>query len=152
MAGVGDLVAKVDKQRDLVNAFGKADIFGRKTDEGYSELRFAGVASNGDVMLYRTDVNIVSNETTMSRTPFSSTYSTGRAHANAYVNGNRVSAYGSGSETSTTIAPIPDYHQVIPAGAVTIDVQKNDPVVVFEGHTITIESATPTVLHYHLDN
>ena len=43
IAGVGDVVLRVNKQRNLENVFGNADIFGRKTNEGFVELRFAGV-------------------------------------------------------------------------------------------------------------
>src|SRR3972149_3771733 len=90
IAGVGDVVLRVNKQRNLENAFGKADIFGRKTNEGFSELRFAGVEKSGEVVLYRKDVRIITNETTMSRTPISTT--TGSANTN--VTGDY---YGSGS-------------------------------------------------------
>ena len=42
-AGVGDIVLSIERERNLKNAFGKSDIFGRKTKEGYTEIRFAGV-------------------------------------------------------------------------------------------------------------
>jgi hypothetical protein len=150
VAGVGDVVARVDRLRDLQNAFGRADLFGRKTNEGYSELRYAGLGPNGDVILYRAYVNIVTNETTMSRTPFSSTYTTGSGQAHGSVYGNQYSAYGSGNSISTTISPASDYHAVVPAGAISIDVPRNSPEVVFEGHRVIIEAATPTALTYRI--
>ena len=77
IAGIGDVVLRVNKQRNLENISGKADIFGRKTNEGFAELRFAGVEKSGEIVLYRKDVQIISNETTMSRTPIA--FNTGQA-------------------------------------------------------------------------
>jgi hypothetical protein len=73
MAGIGDTVLRIERERDLVNAFGRADLFGRKTKEGFTEIKFAGVEPDGTVVLFRKDVEILSNETTMTRTPFSMT-------------------------------------------------------------------------------
>ncbi len=38
VAGVGDVVLRVDRSRDLENIFGRADLYGRKTNEGFSEV------------------------------------------------------------------------------------------------------------------
>ena len=77
--GVGSVIVHVDRKRNLENAFGKADVFGRKTYEGFSELRFMGV-QNGQVAIRRVDVTVYNDETTMSRSgtyiPNSSTGST----------------------------------------------------------------------------
>src|SRR5437867_4045531 len=64
--GVGGVIVHVDRKRSLENAFGKADVFGRKTYEGFSELRFMGV-QNGQVAIRRVDVAVYNDETTMSR-------------------------------------------------------------------------------------
>lgn len=139
VAGVGDLIARVDKERNLQNAFGASDIFGRKTKEGYSELRFAGVDGQGQAVLFRTDTNIETNETTMSRTPFSTTV------AQANVNGNSVNVIG------TTIHPTTDYHVIIPAGSVEIAVPKGTTSIPFSGHIINLIAVTPTSLTYRVD-
>lgn len=146
-AGVGDLVARVDKERNLENAFGASDIFGRKTKEGFTELRFAGMTPNGEVVLYRTDTNIVTNETTMSRSPFSSTF----AQADASTTYGRGYANTSVTGSSTTISPTTDYHVVVPAGAVQIVVPKGTDTVPFEGHSVRILSATAVSLSYRLE-
>src|SRR5262245_39957780 len=65
-AGVGGVIIHMDKKRNLENVFGRSDVFGRKTNEGYAELRFMGV--EGDKAIFRRiDVAISSDETTMSR-------------------------------------------------------------------------------------
>lgn len=65
--GVGGVLVHVDRERNLENAFGAADVFGRKTYEGFSELRFMGF-QNGQAAIRRVDVAIQNDETTMSRT------------------------------------------------------------------------------------
>ena len=56
-AGAGDVVIHINHERDLENAYGNADIFGRKTKEGFSELRFLGASANGDIILAREGAN-----------------------------------------------------------------------------------------------
>jgi hypothetical protein len=137
----------VDKERNLENVLGASDIFGRKTKEGFSELRFAGVTPSGEVVLYRTDTNIITNETTMSRTPFSSTYS--QANATTTYGGGVANTNISG--TSTTIHPISDYHAVVPAGSAQIIVPKGTDSVPFEGHVVRILNATAVSLSYRVE-
>jgi hypothetical protein len=64
IAGPGGVVVHADKERNLQNAFGRSDVFGRKTAEGYVELYFSGVENDGTIVLYRTGAEIISNETT----------------------------------------------------------------------------------------
>ena len=135
LAGPGDLVARVNKQRNLQNAFGKSDIFGRKTDEGFIELRFAGMDADGEVILYRTDTNIVTNESTMSRTA-------GGSFLYGQRNGNQATITGS------SITPASDYHAVIPAGSLQIEVPKGEDTLPFEGHVVHILAATKTTLRF----
>jgi hypothetical protein len=137
----------VDKERNLENIFGASDIWGRKTKEGFTELRFAGLTPSGEVILYRTDTNIITNETTMSRSPFSSTYS--QANATTTYGGGVANTNVSG--TSTTIHPISDYHAVIPAGAAQIIVPKGTDIVPFEGHVVRILNATSVSLSYRVE-
>lgn len=73
-ASITDEVFRVHKSKDLPNAFGRADLFGGKTDAGTTELRFMGLTENGDIIFRLTDVDVVTNATTMSR--YGQTYST----------------------------------------------------------------------------
>jgi hypothetical protein len=140
--GPGDIVAKVNKKRNLVNAYGGADIFGRQTDEGFTELRFAWLKPDGGIVLFRKDTEIMTNETTLTRAGASSTFVSGGA--------NRNGGYTNFSGTATTFAPS-DYHAVIPAGSLEIDVPKGTDAIPFEGHTVRFLNATPVSLSYKLD-
>jgi hypothetical protein len=150
VVGVGDVVLRVNKQRNLENAFGKADIFGRKTNEGFSELRFAGVEKTGEVVLYRKDVQIITNETTMSRTPLSTT--TGSADStvtgNYYGAGNAgtVNANARTNFSSTTLLPPSDFHVVVPAETIPIRLAVGETKVIMEGYVVEIIKATPNSL------
>lgn len=154
IVGVGDVVLRVNKQRNLENAFGKADVFGRKTNEGFSELRFAGVEKTGEVVLYRKDVRIITNETTMSRTPFSTT--TGSANTNVtgsyYGNANsgNVNANARTNYSSTTLMPTSDFHVVIPADTIPIRLSTGENKVPMEGYVVEIIRATPSSLEYKI--
>ena len=67
-AGPGDVVLNFQSRKALPNAFGKADLFGRTTNAGGTTVRFVG-SQGGRAMFERTDVQVVSNATTMSETP-----------------------------------------------------------------------------------
>lgn len=64
---VGDVLVRVTLKEPLPNAFGGSDIFGRKREKGFVEIRFMGMIEDGRAVFRRRSVDIVSNETTMSR-------------------------------------------------------------------------------------
>jgi hypothetical protein len=154
LAGPGDLVLRVERERNLENAFGKADVFGRKTKEGFTELRFAGVEPSGEIVLSRKDVQIVTNETTMSRTPFSTT--TARATTNvsgiATPQGNSTMVQGTANSnlSSITISPVRDFHVVVPSDAVAIRLAPSEKRVPVAGFVIEIISASTNSLEYRV--
>lgn len=154
LAGQGDLVLRVDKQRNLENLFGASDIYGRKTNEGYSELRFAGVERDGTIVLFRKDVAIISNETTMSRSPFVSSFGSSTTTANATGSsfGNQVAVNGSArtNSSSLTIVPTSDFHVVVPPETVAIRIPKGTPQFPFEGTTVEVLGVTPVSLSYRV--
>lgn len=63
---VGDVLVKVTLKEGLPNALGGSDIFGRKRERGFVEIRFMGMAPDGRAVFRRKSVDIVSNETTLS--------------------------------------------------------------------------------------
>ena len=63
---VGDALVKVTLRESLPNAFGGADIFGRKRERGFVEIRYMGMTQDGRAVFRRKTVDIFSNETTMS--------------------------------------------------------------------------------------
>jgi hypothetical protein len=64
---VGGQVFRVQRTQDLMNAFGKADVFGGKVNRGYIELRYQGLTEDGRLVFRLTEVETESTETTMSR-------------------------------------------------------------------------------------
>jgi hypothetical protein len=149
-AGPGDVMARVDKQRNLENIFGKADIYGRKTNEGYSEIHYGGIDAKGDVLLYRTDVNIVTNETTMSRSPFSSSYTTSHSSGSAAYGGGVVEGSANGTSSTISMAPISDFHAVIPQGSQPIILPPAPQDLAFEGHALKILTASAGMITYQI--
>jgi hypothetical protein len=151
IVGVGDVVLRVNKQRSLENAFGKADIFGRKTNEGFSELVFAGVEQSGEIVLYRKDVSIITNETTMSRSSVSTTtgYANTNVTGNYYGNGN-ISANATTNYSSTTLTPASDFHIIVPADTIPIRLSSSENKFPMEGYVVEIIKATPNSLEYKI--
>jgi hypothetical protein len=154
LAGPGDVVLRINRQRNLENALGKSDVFGRKTNEGFIEIRFAGVESNGQLVLSRKDVQIITNETTMSRTPVTQT--SGRANtalsarAADDFGGTTVNAAATTTYQETTITPSSDFHVVVPADTIPIRIAATDSVLPVEGYIIEIIRATPHSLEYRI--
>ena len=154
IAGPGDLVLRVERERSLENAFGKADLFGRKTKEGFTELRFGGVEDNGEIVLIRKDFQVITNETTMSRTPIATT--TGQSTTsvsgsnNSYGGNTQIQGTGTTNYTSTTLMPPKDYHVVVPSGTVAVRVTPAEKRVPVVGHIIEIVSASRNSLEYKI--
>ena len=65
-SSVGDVLLKVTLKDSLPNAFGKADIFGRKRDRGVFEIRFMGMTPDGRAIFRRRTFEILTNESTLS--------------------------------------------------------------------------------------
>lgn len=120
-SSVGDVLVKVTLRESLPNAFGGADIFGRKRDKGFVEVRYMGLASDGRAVFRRRTVEIYSNETTMSR----SGMRYGSAQVNQYGNSASVSGYSVGPQQATVEALPPDTIEF------ALDLTKN--------HIITVE-------------
>jgi|JI8StandDraft_2_1071088.scaffolds.fasta_scaffold30184_1 hypothetical protein len=154
LAGPGDLVLRIERERNLENALGGADIFGRKTKEGFTELHFAGVEPGGEVVFYRKDVQILTNETTMSRTPFATTTGSATTNlsgtANSYGNTTQLNGTASTSYSSTTILPQSDYHVVVPSDTVAIRLAKDERRLVVSGYVVEVISVSSNALEYRV--
>ena len=68
IAGIGDTILNVSKEKNLPNAFGASDIFGRKTPTGKTIVQYLGVR-NGSAIFRRHSVDIETGATTMNSTP-----------------------------------------------------------------------------------
>lgn len=129
-AGVGDSLVRVTLKESLPNAFGGSDIFGRKRDRGFIEIRYMGQTAEGFAVFHRKTVDIYSNETTMSRGGLS--YSRATVTPNGY--GATVSGYSVSLTQSTVQVLPPDTIQIV------LDLSKNR-VLTVEGRRIDIASA-----------
>lgn len=117
IAGPGDAVMDFELSRPLPNAFGQADIFGRRTNAGRTLVRFIGV-QNGAAVFQRSDIAIQSNATTMNQTPLIIPQ-VSRTMVDGTVGGRHVS----GTETTTSysvIGPRPTQQLVSEARPITI--------------------------------
>jgi hypothetical protein len=103
-ASIGDVLVKVTLRESLPNLFGKPDIFGRKRDRGFVEIRYMGLTDNGRAVFRRRTVDIYSNETTMSRSNIR--YGTGTVTAAG--NTAYVSTMSTGAAPATVQALPPD--------------------------------------------
>jgi hypothetical protein len=154
LAGPGDVVLRIDRERSLTNVVGKADIWGRKTNEGFSEVRFAGVEPDGQVVLYRKDVQVMSNETTLTRTPMS--FTSGSANTTmsgtaAISGGNtQVSGVGRSVGSATTISSGSAYHIAIPSDTIAIRLAPSERRVPISGYLVEILSVSPNSIEYRV--
>src|SRR4029078_6089299 len=64
---VGGTIATIVKDRDLPNAFGRADIYGRTVDAGFTRLIYRGRDADGSVLVEQINVDVQSNASTMTR-------------------------------------------------------------------------------------
>ena len=141
-AGIGDQVLRTDRSEDLPNAFGRADLFGRKRDAGFTEVRFVGI-ENGKPVFERRDVEIRSNETTMSR----SGALIGTTGASAYSYGNRATVQG----TTTVFGAADDDVMAFPAETLRFQVDwPSERSFVAGGRTVDIVEVSGGYLRYRL--
>lgn len=142
-AGIGMPVFKLTRTSPLPNAFGMADVFGRKVDRGYVELRYQGIASDGRLVFRLTDVETRSTETTMNRTPM--TVGTGQATVTG--TGNSATVRGS----SFTMRGQPGTNELLPANTTefAIDPEKRKEFRA-AGVTVKILEADETNFRYVL--
>jgi hypothetical protein len=68
VAGVGDVVLRMDGRESMPNVFGNADILGRTRPTGFATVQYGGM-QGGKVVLLRSGVVTQSDATTMNSTP-----------------------------------------------------------------------------------
>jgi hypothetical protein len=101
-ASIGDTLVRVSIRESLPNAFGGADVFGRKRDKGFVEIRYMGMTPDGRAIFRRRSVDVYSNETTMNR----SGIRYGSATIQPDGRGARISGFSSGPARAT-VEPLP---------------------------------------------
>lgn len=134
-AGPGDTVMEFKSSKPLPNAFGKADLFGRRTDAGRTTVRYLG-SSGGRAIFERQDIAVETNATTMNQTPLilPSVSSTN-------ISGTVGNAPVSGTATSTS------YSVVGPrAASQYVSSMRPIQITLSSGQNVKIEGRTLTVL------
>jgi hypothetical protein len=129
---VGDRVARVTIKESLPNAFGGSDIFGRKREKGFVELRYMGMTEDGRAVFRRRTVDVVSNETTMSR-------------SQSLFGGSAINQSGSGANAAIIIEGNDGAGmEVLPPDTIefALDITKHKTITV-ENYLIEIQTADP---------
>lgn len=137
-ASVGAPIATLRKEKDLPNIYGNADLFGRKVDTGFTKLIFMGRSSDGSAIVERSDVDVHSTATTMSRTPG---YIVGQSTGS--IAGTQRGFSGFSQGTVQGMSPIGESTTVLPPQSTTFTVPEGKTLSIAQGYTVeflTVES------------
>ncbi|MCH8173308.1 MAG: hypothetical protein IIA70_08400 [Proteobacteria bacterium] len=150
IAGVGDTVVNIEKEKNLPNVFGKADIFGRKTPTGRITIIYLGV-NDGKAVFLRRWTDIETGATTMNSTPIIVQNSQTTRHSGT-IGGVRYSGTSVTDSGPVVIPPNTPEAKVIDQGGMQIFVELNDGSGEFfvEGRTIKIENADSSHVVYFI--
>lgn len=141
---VGGTIATMNKQKDLPNVFGKADLYGRKVDTGFTKLVYEGPSAGG-VALAQIDVDVLSNADVFSRMP---AIAGSASSASVYGNSNYVSGYG--NSNSWSYAPRGETNIVLPPNARRFTVPKGRTLSLQTGQKIEFLAIEPHQLTYRI--
>lgn len=147
---VGGPIATINKEKDLPNIFGRADIYGRKVDAGFIKVIYKGRGNDGSVLVEQVDVDVRSNASVLTRMP--ATYSaTSQSSAAGVVQAN---GYGvvAGQSTSSAfgIAPHAEQNIVLPPTATSFAVPRGKSLTLATGQTIEFLSVEPHQVTYRI--
>ena len=150
---VGGAIVTINKEKDLPNIFGRADIYGRKVDTGFIKIVYKGRGNDGSVLVEQIDVDVRSNASVLTRMP--ATYS---AHSQSSVNGtvevNRFGGTGSvtgqGTSNAFGMAPHAEQNIVLPPNATAFAVPKGKSLTLPTGQTIEFLNVEPHQVTYRI--
>jgi hypothetical protein len=109
---VGGTIVTILKDRDLPNAFGRADIHGRKVDAGFTKIIYRGRDSDGSILVEQLDIDLQSNASTLTRPPVLYT----RTQPAVLSSRESGAAYGS-SRTISVASPAEQSSVALPSAA-----------------------------------
>lgn len=146
-AGPGDTVMDFKITKPLPNAFGQADIFGRRTDAGRTVVRFVG-AQGQTAIFERSDISVETNATTMNQTPMLVPQTT-----NTTMRGNVGGTHVSGQATSRSYSyvgpqPVSGYATASTPIGLSVGVGQT---VQIQGRSLTVHHVTPTSVTYSIN-
>ncbi|QLE86649.1 hypothetical protein FLM48_17165 [Shewanella sp. Scap07] len=149
-ATLGSELYRIKKTRDLPNAFGRADVWGGKIDEGYSELRFMGLDPSGKIIFRLTDNDVQSNESVFTR------YGTSTTVVNSSTTGMSSAHGGNVHSSANTNATITHYEKPkatinrLPTNTLDFLFNPNDKILQLEGVTVEIQEVKEHSITYVL--
>jgi len=150
-AGIGDTVYKSTTEKNLPNAFGKADLFGRTTPTGLTTVIYEGI-EEGKALFRRNSTDIETGATAMNSTPIVINNNTTTYH-NGTVGGTSYSGSSTSYAAPTIIPanpPTPVY-TARSANIIAIDIQSIPASFLIESTTIIIHSANNTQTQFTLE-
>lgn len=149
IAGKGDVILRVNHEKNLPNAFGGSDIFGRKSSTGTTIVQYNG--REGSTLFFsKSGVTVDSNETTMSRSgmivPVQTSSSFSGTVGTKPVTGvaNSESSIYVPPSSSTTVA------SALPSTNIKLNMNKEKFLVV-EGYIVHIIDASENSLTYRVE-
>jgi hypothetical protein len=146
-AGPGDTVMDFRITKPLPNAFGKADIFGRRTDAGRTVVRFMG--SQGRTAYFeRSDVSLETNATTMNQTPMMIPQ-TSRTTMTGTIASTPVAATAE-SRSYSYIGPSPVSGYATASAPIGVPVAAGQTIQI-QGRSLTVHQVTPASVTYSVN-
>lgn len=147
----GDAVIEVVHKESMPNAFGAADVFGRKRTTGTTALIYAG-SNAGIAHFIRRDVDINSEKTTMNSTPIVINNNS-RTNFSGYAGGERFSGTSITRNSPIFLPPNTPADTVTDIREIPIDVsfQGENNTITVGGATITVLDGTQNELRYTLE-
>jgi hypothetical protein len=146
---VGGAIATINKEKDLPNIFGRADIYGRKVDTGFIKIIYKGRERDGAILVEQLDVDVQSNASVLTRMP--ATYS---ASSQGSMAGNFSGSYGTvtgqASSGAFGMAPHQEQNIVLPPTATNFAVPPGKTLTLPTGQTIEFLNAEPHQLTYRI--
>ena len=143
--GIGGELIVIKKQRPLPNVFGSADIFGRKVDTGSIVLQFMGAQPDGKAKIRRTDIDITSTASTMSRSPG---FATGSSSADGSFN--RNGGQFSGNSQQFGMSPTGETNMMLPPRLTDFAIGPGETYPLPSGHYILVQGVAGQQLGYFI--
>lgn len=150
MAGVGDVVVKITKEKSMPNVAGKADLFGRTTPTGTTTVIYRGIRG-GQAVFERRSVDIETGATTMNSSPIIMSNTT-VTNTSGNVGTRSFDAQSVSRGAPIVVAPNTPQAQVTDRSAILVAVNLNSlpGQVLVDGTLITVTKAEPGLVTYTL--
>ena len=141
---VGGTIVTITKDRDLPNAFGGADIYGRAVDAGFTKLVYRGRTADGSVLVEQVNVDVQSNASTLTRPAITN------SPTQPAVLSSRERAVAYGTLRTVSIASPADQVAMPIPGAGQFSIPKQRSLTLPTGQTVEFIAAEPHQLLFRI--